>query len=102
MFSQADFEKGGRYLGEFRATQVDEGKRLVALQPTMKLSEREVKRLAELKGAVLMCEVMPADDHQAFAGLKPADLKAILPSKPSRNTLATARPPRPTTRRNAR
>jgi hypothetical protein len=81
LFSQADFEKGGRYLGEFRAAQVDEGKRLVALQPTMKLSEREVKRLAEHKGAVLMCEVMPADNHQAFADLKPADLKAILPEQ---------------------
>lgn len=81
LFSQADFEKGGRYLGEFRAAGVDEAKKLVALQPAMKLSERELKRLAEHKGPVLMYEVMPADDHQSFAGIKPADLKTILPEQ---------------------
>ena len=79
LFSQADFEKGGRYLGEFRATGVDEGKKLVALQPAMKLSERELKRVAENRGPVIMYEVMPSDDHESFAGIKPADLKAVLP-----------------------
>jgi hypothetical protein len=81
LFSQADFQKGGRYLGEFRVTGVDEAKKMVALQPSMKLSERELKRLADQKGSVVMYEIMPADTHQAFAGVNPADLKAMIPEQ---------------------
>lgn len=78
VFEEANVEKKGRYLGEFKVAGV--GDKEVQLEPTMKLSDRDLQRLAASKGPWTLYEVMPIDNHGIFADMNEAKLKAMLPA----------------------
>jgi hypothetical protein len=73
--------KGGHYIGQFEVEVVDEALRLVALKPARKMTLRELQRLAKSKGPWAMYEIMPADEHDIFAGLSEDEKKQILPQE---------------------
>jgi len=84
LFEGADVKEGGRFLGEFVATEIAD--REIGLQPTRKLTPDEIQRLNQAQGKArqsglgwTMYEEMPPDEHEAFAGLKDEDLRAMLP-----------------------
>ncbi len=78
-FDEADFEKGGRYLGEFKVTGIAEKR--IEMQPTFSMSERELQRLTKSKdkGSWILFELMPVDSAEAFAGLPEEELRAAVP-----------------------
>ncbi|MBI2823077.1 MAG: hypothetical protein HYX69_00135 [Planctomycetia bacterium] len=71
------FDSDG-YLGEFQAMAATDT--TVSLAPDMKMSERQLKRLAASAGNWTLYEVMPIDRHEAFAGLDKEKLAAMLPA----------------------
>ena len=79
---EEDVEKGGRYLGEFKVTDVDDKTRTVGLTPTRSLNAGELQRLAKStgKGRWTMYEVMPVDKHEPLSGLSRQELKELLPA----------------------
>jgi len=78
-FEDAGFEKGGRYIGEFRVTGVAD-KRL-EMQPTHTMSPRELNRLGKTKekGTWTLYDVLPVDNNEVFADLKEDELRALVP-----------------------
>lgn len=91
VFDERDIRQGGRYLGEFRVTnvseaQADQPKQLV-LEATTVLSPRQRQYLDESVQAVqqgnsawTICDIMPFDNHLAFAGLAPEVIRELLPA----------------------
>ena len=87
VFDETDFDpvdpaKGGLYLGEFKVVKVDEPDRRVDLEPSMKMSPKELQRLAISAAGDArwtMYEIMPADNHEIFAGLDEARLRELWP-----------------------
>jgi len=79
VFEEADFDKGGRFLGEFKVTGIADSR--IELQPSYHLGEQELQRLAKSKGkgSWVMFDMMPIDCDDAFAGLKDEELQATLP-----------------------
>ncbi len=86
VFEEANTEEGGQYLGEFKVTAVAE--KQIQLEPTMKPTAAQLKRLAKSRGPWSLYEVMPADDHDIFTKfdddgklvpMDEADLKALFP-----------------------
>lgn len=84
LFDGTDVKQGGRYLGEFVASEIAE--REIGLQPTRKLEADEVQRLNDAQGRArqaglgwTMYEEMPTDEHLVFAGVKEDDLREMLP-----------------------
>lgn len=84
LFEGTQGKDGGKYLGEFVATEV--GERDLGLQPARKLAAEEVQLLNQAEGRArqsglgwTMYEALPADEHELFAGLKDDALRAILP-----------------------
>lgn len=73
------FNKNEQYLGEFKVVRVDEAKKLIEIEPTMKFSPRELNRLKESKSPWTLYEIMPRDTHDVFADAREEDLKAMLP-----------------------
>jgi hypothetical protein len=67
-----------RYLGQFKVTAV--GEQNATLIPTETLTPAEEQRLAA-PAPWMLFELMPVDSHQAFSGLPPADLAALLPKE---------------------
>ncbi len=59
VFDETDLQDGGQYLGEFKVTAVAE--RQVAIEPAMKLTDDELKRLADSRGPWTLYEIMPID-----------------------------------------
>ena len=82
-FEEADVQKKGRYLGEFKVTKSDEKQKTVVLVPTSPLSPREIDRLATAKRPWELYEVMPHDSHDVFASLSDEEKKAMLPADES-------------------
>lgn len=76
IFDANDVEKGGRYLGEFSVSAVAE--KQIGLQPTHKMSERQLQQLGASRGPWNLYDVMPIDSHDAFAGKSPEDLRKLL------------------------
>ena len=76
-FEQAGVQKKGRYLGEFKATGVNQ--KQVDLAPSSRLTSREADGLAAAKGPWVLYEVMPRDNHEVFAALGDKELEAMLP-----------------------
>jgi hypothetical protein len=74
---EANVQKKGQYLGEFTA--VSAGDKQVTLTPTAKLTPREVQRLRKAKRPWVLYEMLPRDNHELFAGLSEAEMKAVLP-----------------------
>jgi soluble cytochrome b562 len=83
VFDAKGIQQGGRYLGEFKVVRVDEANKQVDLQPSVKMTDAELKRLAASAAANttwIMYEIMPVDTHKAFAGLNEEELKKLLPA----------------------
>lgn len=80
-FTDANVQKKGRYLGEFKATRTDQKQKQVVLTPTTPLSAGDVERLTEARGSWGLYEVMPRDNHQIFALVDDEQKKALLPSE---------------------
>jgi hypothetical protein len=79
-FDQLDIRQGGKYLGQFTVTNVTDQQ--VQMKPTLGLTNREAQRLQQAAAPEvlwLLCETMPADKHDALAGLSEEELRAVLP-----------------------
>lgn len=77
LFEEKDIQEGGKYLGEFKVSQVAE--KQVAMEPTMKLSTRELQRLRQSAGPWRIYEVMPVDNPELFASLEEDELRQLVP-----------------------
>lgn len=79
VFEEADVEQGGRYLGEFKVTAVDQQE--VVLEPARIFPPGPpgLQQLAASNGPWALYENMPADDHQVFAGMDATELEKLLP-----------------------
>ena len=95
VFEKTDVQKGGRYLGEFKVVGVTPND--VALQPTRRLSEGQLQRLAQSKGPWVLFAKLPLDSHrdEAFAGLKDSELKELLPEATVAEYLRDGQPAEP-------
>lgn len=80
-FEEADVQKQGRYLGEFKVTKTDEKQKQVVLAPTSLLTARELDRLETAKRPWALYEVMPRDNRQL------RDYQVLLGSNRVRSTL---------------
>lgn len=77
-FEEGNAKDQSRYLGEFVVTgSTDTG---AALKPTTTLPPAQLERLTTAKPSWVLYEGMPADNHEAYAGLSEAELKAQLPA----------------------
>ena len=79
-FEEADVQKKGRYLGEFKVTKADEKQKQLVLAPTSRLTAREIDRLEAAKRPWELYEIMPRDNHDIFASLSDEEKKAMLPA----------------------
>ena len=77
-FQDAEVQKRGRYLGEFKVTKVA-GKD-ATLVPASALTTPELDRLAVAKGPWVLYNVVPHDSHEAFADVSDENKKAMLPA----------------------
>lgn len=84
LFEGAEPKDGGRFLGEFAASEV--GEREIGLQPTRKLTPEEIQLLNQAQGRArqaglgwTMYEDLPTDEHGVFAGVPEDALRAALP-----------------------
>jgi hypothetical protein len=81
LFDEAPVADGGRYLGQF--TVAGAPPQQIELAPSVRLTQAEVQRLqqsAARNGASwALYEAMPADKHEAFAGLSEEQLRAMIP-----------------------
>jgi hypothetical protein len=84
LFEGAPGKDGGKFLGEFVATEV--GEREIGLQPTRKPTAEEVQLFNQAQGRArqsglgwAMYDELPSDEHGVFAGMTEEDLKAVLP-----------------------
>jgi len=90
-FEKANVQDKGQYLGEFAVRNVG-GDKQVTLEPTARLSPREINRLAKAKRQWVLYEIMPADNHEVFASLSDAEKKAMLPAESLREYLKDGKP----------
>jgi hypothetical protein len=68
------------YLGEFQVGP-DPGEKSIALEPNMKMSDRQLKRVASSPGGWTLYEVMPIDRHDVFTGVDQETLTKMLPAE---------------------
>lgn len=90
LFDERDVQQGGSYLGAFRVTAVtprqENQPAMLQLESTTFLTSREVQRIQAAVQAAqqgnlgwMICELLPTDDHEIFAGLDAQTLAQILP-----------------------
>ena len=84
VFDEFDVRNGGNYLGQFTVTAVGgQDNRQLQLTPAVRLTGQEAQRLqqsAARNGVTwVLYETMPADKHEALAGLSEDELRAMLP-----------------------
>ncbi|MCE5268096.1 MAG: hypothetical protein LLG00_09445 [Planctomycetaceae bacterium] len=89
-FEDSNDRRRGQYLGEFVVEKVA-GKQL-SLRPAVGMTTREVEALAAARGTWSLYELMPRDNHEAFAGLSDAQLKSILPAGSASEYLKDGKP----------
>jgi hypothetical protein len=84
LFEGAEPKDGGRFLGEFVASEV--GEREIGLQPTRKPTPEEIQLLNQAQARArqsgqgwMMYEELPTDEHGVFAGVADDALRAALP-----------------------
>lgn len=70
--------EGGSYLGQFKVASV--GETNVVLDSSIRMSYDAIKRLKDSPGPWSLYEVMPRDNHQAFAEVPPEELERLLPA----------------------
>jgi hypothetical protein len=78
-FEEADIQKKGHYLGEFKVTLADPKQKTVVLVPTLPLSPRQIDRLATSQRPWDLYEILPRDNHDVFASLTDAEKEEMLP-----------------------
>jgi len=92
LFDERDIQQGGVYLGAFRVAAVTPRQQdqpaMVQLESVLHLTDRELRRIQSAMQAAqqggtgwTICELLPKDDHEIFAGLNPEALAQILPKK---------------------
>ncbi|MGB4727872.1 MAG: hypothetical protein WBH86_10730 [Thermogutta sp.] len=92
LFDERDIQQGGIYLGAFRVAAVTPRQQdqpaMVQLESVFHLTNREVRRIQSAMQAAqqggmgwTICELLPKDDHEIFAGLDPETLAQMLPKK---------------------
>ena len=92
LFDERDIQQGGIYLGAFRVAAVTPRQQdqpaMVQLESVLHLTDRELRRIQSAMQAAqqggtgwTICELLPKDDHEIFAGLNPEALAQILPKK---------------------
>ncbi len=79
-FSETPYQEGGRYLGEFKVTAVDEDATKVQVVSNLPLTESQAARLAAVAGNVTLYMRMPIDDPEFFAALDDATRQGLLPT----------------------
>jgi hypothetical protein len=78
LFVFDDEDKGGKYLGEFVVTNVNNNQ--VELTPSMPLVQSDLNLISNSRGPWVFYEIMPVDSHVLFAQIQDAgQLKALLP-----------------------
>ena len=86
VFDELPAENGGRYLGQFAVAGVDQASTKVQLQPSTRMIQGELDRLAQSAGrngaTWALYEIMPIDNHRALGELSEEELKAMLPQAP--------------------
>ena len=78
-FDAAPVKDGGRFLAEFRVTEVAD--KQLGLQPMRQLSKRELQRIAQSKGPWTVCTMLPLDARELFADKTEEHLKSLLPAE---------------------
>jgi hypothetical protein len=80
-FEETPAKDGGRYVGEYVVTSVDDDNNQVVLTPTTTLSQKEAANLAKspAKGPWTLYDTMPLDGHDTFAKMDDEEKKASLP-----------------------
>ena len=80
-FEETPAEDGGRYVGEFVVTSVDDDNNQVVLTPTTTWSQKEAAYLAKSpgKGPWTLYDTMPLDSHDILADLDDDEKRAGLP-----------------------
>lgn len=92
LFDERDIQQGGIYLGAFRVAAVTPRQQdqpaMVQLESVLHLTDRELRRIQSAMQAAqqggmgwTICELLPKDDHEIFAGLDPETLAQMLPKK---------------------
>ena len=74
-FDEGDDQSPGKYLGEFRVEAVSE--KQVVLASTTQMVNSLAKNVTESKGPWVFYELMPTDEHEAFANLTDEQKKWI-------------------------
>jgi hypothetical protein len=87
VFDELPIENGGRYLGQFAVAGVGgQANTEVQLQPSMRMIQGELDRLAQSAGrngaTWALYEIMPIDNHRSLTELSEDELKAMLPQVP--------------------
>lgn len=77
LFEEKNVQDKGAYLGRFTVEAVA-GKQ-IQLKPSLRLTDREIKRLQSSRDKWCAYEIMPIDNHEVFAGC--ADLEKLLPKE---------------------
>jgi hypothetical protein len=77
LFEEKDVQEKGSYLGRF--TVVGVAGKQIELKPSLRLTDREIKRLQASRDKWCAYEIMPIDDHEVFVGY--ADLDKIIPQE---------------------
>jgi hypothetical protein len=80
-FEEADVQKKGRYLGEFKVTKADAKQKTVVLVPSIPLTERQLAHLQTAQRPWDVYESMPRDNHEIFASLTDQEKEALLPAE---------------------
>jgi hypothetical protein len=78
-FEEADVQKKGHYLGEFKVTASDSKQKTIVMTPTLPLSMRQVERLAKAQRPWDLYEILPRDNHEVFSSLSDAEKEDLLP-----------------------
>ena len=86
------FDPNG-YLGEFQVAIA--GDQNITLEPTMKMSDRQLKRLSSSQGGWTLYEVMPMDRHDLYAGMDRETLEKMLPAARVNEFLKDGQPSEP-------
>lgn len=76
LFEQADLQKDGRYLGEFKVSGIGEGQ--IVLGSTLPLRDEQLKRVSNPQGPWTAYETMPADSHEIWKLVDEARIKELL------------------------
>jgi len=75
-----DEQPGGKYLGEFKVSAVNQ--KQVTLTPAVPFSQSEIDDVTAARGPLTLSDVMPIDRHETFAGMDEATLKQYMPDLP--------------------